>query len=318
MLHHKHRGAETGIVVEYGKNMTKLDHDADASDVYTDLYPYATYTNDAGDDVLVTIPGRLITDGFINVDARRRTLIKDFTDQFEFGAVITPEALQQKAENWVERNPLGKSEAVITVAFEPLRSRPDYCDVLEHVSLCDVVTIKHAELGIATKTKVIKTVYDTLAEKYVSVDLGKARQTLMSSMNSLTLETASIIRTIFRIPGFITPIMNEMGGRIDDINAKKMYRLIITSSNGNIFKNGDVSTTLSATVFSWDDNVTDELDPNQFIWTRVSDDPEADIAWNHDHFGGTKSIEITTADVSQRATFFCDLIDTTTRQSLLG
>ena len=318
LIHHKHRGSETGVVVEYSKNMTQLSHDADASDVYTDLYPYATYTDENGNDVLVTIPGRLITDGFINVDARRRTLIKDFTDQFEFGAVITPEALQQKAESWVERNPLGTAEAVISVAFEPLRSRPDYSDVLEHVSLCDTVTVRHAELGIATKTKVIRTVYDTLAEKYVSVDLGKARQTLMQSVNSLTLETATIIRTIFRIPGFIAPIMHEMSGQIDEINAKKMYRLVISSSNGNIFKNGDISTTLSATVFSWDEDVTDELDPNQFIWTRVSDDPDADITWNHDHFGGTKSIEITTDDVVQRATFFCDLIDTTTRQSLLG
>lgn len=318
VLLHKHRGGDTGIVVEYGKNMTKLDHDADASDIYTDLYPYAVYTDEEGNDTLVTIPGRLITDGFIPVDSRRRTLIKDFTDQFEFGAVITPEALQQKAESWMERNPIGKTEAVITVAFEPLRSRPDYSDVLEHVSLCDTVTIRHTELGISTKTKVIKTVYDTLAEKYVSVDLGKARQTLMTSVNSLTLEAASIIRTIFRIPGFITPIMHEMGGRIDDINAKKMYRLVINSSNGNIFKNSDISTTLTATVFSWDDDVTDELDPNQFVWTRVSDDEEADIAWNHDHYGGTKSIEITADDVQHRATFFCDLIDTTTRHSLLG
>ena len=152
----------------------------------------------------------------------------------------------------------------------------------------------------------------------VSVDLGMARQTLMQSVNSLTLETATIIRTIFRIPGFIAPIMHEMSGQIDEISAKKMYRLVISSSNGNIFKNGDISTTLSATVFSWDEDVTDELDPNQFVWTRVSDNPEADINWNHDHFGGTKTIEITTDDVVQRATFFCDLIDTTTRQSLLG
>ena len=97
-----------------------------------------------------------------------------------------------------------------------------------------------------------------------------------------------------------------------------MYRLVISSTNGNIFKNNDVSTTLTATVFSWDENVTDELDPNQFIWTRVSDDEEADIAWNHDHYGGTKSIVITADDVRHRATFFCDLIDPVTRHSLLG
>ena len=66
------------------------------------------------------------------------------------------------------------------------------------------------------------------------------------------------------------------------------------------------------------ENITDDLDDNQFIWTRVSEDAEADKVWNEQHFGGTKSIEITTADVNVRATFFCDLIDTTTRASLLG
>ena len=97
-----------------------------------------------------------------------------------------------------------------------------------------------------------------------------------------------------------------------------MYRLVISSSNGNIFKNGVISTTLYATVFSWDENVTDSLDPNQFIWTRVSADPSSDANWNADHAGGTKSVEITSEDVDARATFFCDLIDTTTRSSLLG
>ena len=110
----------------------------------------------------------------------------------------------------------------------------------------------------------------------------------------------------------------ETNERIDEINEKKMYRLVISSSNGNIFKNGNIHTTLSATVFSWDENITDELDENQFIWTRVSADTEADERWNEEHFGGSKSVEITSEDVDVRATFFCDLIDTTTRESLLG
>ena len=75
--------------------------------------------------------------------------------------------------------------------------------------------------------------------------------------------------------------------------------------------------TLSAVVYSWDKNITDTLDPNQFLWTRVSDDPVSDREWNDRHYGGTKTVEITKDDVYVRATFFCDLIDTTTRQSLL-
>ena len=96
-----------------------------------------------------------------------------------------------------------------------------------------------------------------------------------------------------------------------------MLRLVIISSNGNIFKNGNVKTLLSAKVYSWDEDITDALDANQFIWTRVSEDTEADKVWNEQHFGGAKSVVITGADVKVRATFYCDLIDTTTRQSLL-
>lgn len=93
--------------------------------------------------------------------------------------------------------------------------------------------------------------------------------------------------------------------------------LQIVSSNGNIFQNGKISTVLSARVYSGSVNVTDSYDPNAFIWTRVSEDSEADELWNSAHCGGTKSIEITDGDVVRRATFFCDLIDTTTRFSLL-
>lgn len=93
--------------------------------------------------------------------------------------------------------------------------------------------------------------------------------------------------------------------------------LQIVSSNGNIFKNGDINTVLSAVVYSGTTDVTDEYDNNAFIWTRVSADTDADAAWNAAHAGGTKQISITTSDVYVRATFFCDLIDTTTRMSLL-
>jgi phage-related protein len=112
--------------------------------------------------------------------------------------------------------------------------------------------------------------------------------------------------------------VQEQSDRITGIEEQKMYRLVISSTHGNIFKNGNVETTLYATVFSWDENITAQLDDNQFVWTRVSDDPEADALWNAAHFGGSKIVNITKDDVDVQATFFCDLIDTTTRKSLLG
>jgi hypothetical protein len=89
------------------------------------------------------------------------------------------------------------------------------------------------------------------------------------------------------------------------------------SSNGNIFKNGDINTVLSAIVYSGTTDVTDDYDTNAFVWTRVSADSTADAEWNAAHYGGTKQITISPSDVRVRATFFCDLVDVNTRRSLL-
>ena len=97
----------------------------------------------------------------------------------------------------------------------------------------------------------------------------------------------------------------------------RQYELDIVSSNGNIFKNGNINTTLSAVLYEYGEVVTDNYNENCFIWTRLSNDSVSDSKWNASHAGGTKTIEITTADVYGRATFNCDFINPNTRESLL-
>ena len=436
VIHHQGRGTKTGVVIEYGKNLTDLEHDSENTDVYTDLLPYAVVTAEDGTETAVTLPEVLlpITDTTL---VQRKTLIRDFTEYFDDENPVSAEGLRAYANNYIKNNPLGTSVPTLTVAFEPLWKQPEYAATLERVSLCDTVTIRHSVLGITAKAKVITTEYDTLAEKYISITLGSAKANLLDNvsaaesaaeeastkidrfpvlMNSaiknatglitgqsggyvvintasenghpyelLILDAPSVEEAVnvwrwnvgglgFSSNGYNGPYetaitadgqivadfitsgtlvaniikagvlqsqdgssywdletgevvlrayattdsVDKVGDRVTEIENQKMYRLVISSSNGNIFKNGIINTTLYATVFSWDENVTDTLDENQFIWTRVSEDAEADKLWNDAHFGGTKSIEITSDDVKVRATFFCDLIDTTTRNSLLG
>ena len=436
VIHHQGRGKTTGVVIEYGKNLTKLEHDTDLTSVYTDLLPYAVVTDMDGNETVITLPEQIlpITETTL---INRKTLIKDFTDSYGMDDVVTEESLRGKAEKYIENNPLGIESPTLTISFEPLWKQPDYAAVLERVSLCDRVTIRHTDLGVEATAKVIKTQYDSLAEKYISITLGSVRSTLVDEVQNTQASVEEVANQMGRFPslmasaiqnatnlitgqkgGYVvlhtdteigqpyellimdapsiedavnvwrwnvgglgfsgngyngpyetaitadgqivadfitsgtlvaniikagilssqdgssywnletgevvlkayatTETVEETNSRIDEINEQKMYRLVISSSNGNIFKNGNIQTTLYATVFSWDENITDSLDENQFIWTRVSDDAEADAAWNADHFGGSKSIEITSDDVEVRATFFCDLIDTTTRNSLLG
>lgn len=83
----------------------------------------------------------------------------------------------------------------------------------------------------------------------------------------------------------------------------------IFSTNGNVFKNGEISTLLIARVYQGTADITDTIDANRFRWERVSSDPTSDIAWNNSHYGGTKQITITAADVIVRATFNVKILE---------
>ena len=164
VIHHQGRGQQTGVVIEYGKNLKTMEHDHDNTEVYTHMLPYAVQSAEDGTSTVITLPEILleITDSELVQD---KTLIKDFTEYFEYGTEITVEMLRAKANNYLSANPMGVAMPTLTVAFEPLWKQPEYAAVLERVSLCDTVTIRHSLLGITSKAKVIKTVYDTLAEK---------------------------------------------------------------------------------------------------------------------------------------------------------
>lgn len=97
--------------------------------------------------------------------------------------------------------------------------------------------------------------------------------------------------------------------QVDEIADNIVYKLDIISSNGQIFKNGVISTTLMARVYHGSTDVTDSIDANRFRWKRISLDSAGDTAWNTAHFGGTKNIVVTNSDVMHRATFNCEILE---------
>ena len=99
--------------------------------------------------------------------------------------------------------------------------------------------------------------------------------------------------------------IGNLSDDIDEINNKKMYRVVVQSNNGNIFKNGDVNCTLSCHVYSWDDDITNDINAANFVWTRKSNDTVGDTTWNANHSGGAKTITLTPADVYGRSVFYC-------------
>lgn len=222
---HSKRGKNNGVVIEYGKNLTDMEQDNDFTDVYTDILPYAVFSDESMEKVItlseVTLP-------IVDNPLRNKTLIKDFTEFFEDKSSINENTLRTKALSYIKENPLGVETPTLTVAFEPLWKQPEYSAILERVSLCDTVTIRHTSLGIITKSKVIKTVYDVLAEKYVSITLGTAKSNFVNTVGDIKTELSEVKNKTEHFPLLINTAVKNATSLITGQNGG--YVVINTNS----------------------------------------------------------------------------------------
>lgn len=87
----------------------------------------------------------------------------------------------------------------------------------------------------------------------------------------------------------------------------KHYRVEMISSQGNIIKDKQFSTTLKAIVYEDNKDVTAIKDKKYFKWARFSGSTEkdqiADAEWNLKWAAGAKEIPITHEDVNRNAMF---------------
>lgn len=91
------------------------------------------------------------------------------------------------------------------------------------------------------------------------------------------------------------------------INLVEPIELQVRASNGNIFKNGVVSTSLTATLWRGNKEIDKDGTEFSYVWKKVNSDETPDEHWNADHSYSQKSIRITEADVFRRATFSCEV-----------
>lgn len=184
---HKSRGKDNGVRIAYGKNMTELKCDVDMSASYTGIFGYVKT-----DDINLTSSYNVTNTSGIST----RILARDFSSDFGSNTP-TQSSLDAAVQKYAEDNDINSIKASVTVSFVNLAQSPEYANIapLEAVNLCDTVTIYHKELGVNIKSKVIKTVYDAIAEKYTKIELGSAR-TDMSSIISQTVKEATDAKNI--------------------------------------------------------------------------------------------------------------------------
>ena len=178
------RGANRGVTIRYGKNLTQLSQILDMSNLVTAIVPY--YINPDG----VQTVGTKVNTG-LTLDVPREVAI-DFSQEVdpESGTAITTQ-LANLANRYKNNNNLTTLANSITLDF--VQSG----ELTERVDLCDTVSIYFEALGLTASAKCVATVWDVLAERYTSTTFGEARTNIADTIAQSTKKLAETPSTSF-------------------------------------------------------------------------------------------------------------------------
>lgn len=239
---HAQRGADHGVQIRYGKNLTDIKREYDASAVYTAVVPYYYKEDSDGTQHLVTLSGYGVivhdesavqhvywtneNDEIIRDEqghpielapADMLYEVMDLTSYFD--EQPTEAALAAAAKAIFEDNQPWIPEDNISINFVALWQTPEYEDIapLEKVSMGDYVHVIHTKLGISVLSRVVKTVYNTILDRYDTIELGTITPSLAAAILGDTTSTLEKIQSQLQHTATADYVNEEIGKATDAI-----------------------------------------------------------------------------------------------------
>ena len=176
---HNNRGADSGVTLRYGKNITDINQEENIENTVTGVIPFWYQ-----EGTLVQAPAVYCANA--DLYPYKRTIPMDFTMEFE--TVPTVAQLTAKGQSYVAN--IGTPSVSINVSFVALWQTEEYKHIanLERVKLCDTITVDFEKLQIQAKAKVIRTDYDVLRDRYISIEVGDSRTDLSTQIATMNQE----------------------------------------------------------------------------------------------------------------------------------
>lgn len=171
------RGANRGVTIRYGKNLTQLSQELDMSNLVTGIVPYYIDTN--GNK---TVGSKVLTG--LTLDVPRDVAI-NFSQQVNLdSSVPIATQLATLATRYINNNNLTIIKNSITLDFVQMQG------LTERVDLCDTVNIYFEALGITAAAKCVETVWDVLQERYTSTKFGDTSSNIADTIATQQKEIA--------------------------------------------------------------------------------------------------------------------------------
>lgn len=202
---HKQMGRKAPTVLEYGRNIVRVEEERLLDGNYTSIYPYVRYTpqskpqeeasgkphvgeQEQPEEQLVTLPEFILDGQYLDLYAQRRIQMVDLSSHFNDDKgkkEPTVEEIRKLAQKYLKDNNVGAPKVSIEVDYIDLSQTLDYQDfrVMEEVELCDIVPLYYPKFGITTESeKVVEIVYDVYTDSNHTIKLGTIGQSISKSL----------------------------------------------------------------------------------------------------------------------------------------
>ena len=171
---HSARGQLRNFSIRYGVNMLDYNEDYDSSGTYSSCIPYWT-------DGTTTVVGDRQDSGGSTITGRGECVPLDVSDKFESQPTKAQvEAMGLSVMN--SKNPMIPSQN-IHVEFVRLQDMGyENLENLLECKLCDTIKVVFPFYNTTGQFKIVKTVWDVLADRYESMELGDLSVTLAEAL----------------------------------------------------------------------------------------------------------------------------------------
>lgn len=174
------RGVVRDFAIRYGVNLLNYQDDTDYQGTFTAAIPFWSGADSKGAEVKVI--GDVVESGLQSYNGRVECVPMDLSDKFENKP--TKAQLRTEAITQMNRNNVNLPAQTIKVDFIRLQDSPEYSAIapLMECRLCDTVRVIFPDYKTGGMFKIVKVVWDVLAERYESMELGTLSTSLAEAL----------------------------------------------------------------------------------------------------------------------------------------
>lgn len=177
------KGTDSGVVLQYGRNITSLKREQAGDNVFSAVYPFWKGKDSGGNEKTVTLSEQIVTRSYLNGYFGTYKIVIPLDLSEHFSSEPSLSSLRTAAGDWLDRN--APQTLPENIDLSVLQMDENGRSAVAKLNVCDTLRISYPDMGINVKAKVTKTIFNVLLDRYDSISIGTMPNTMNNAIKKV-------------------------------------------------------------------------------------------------------------------------------------